>query len=308
MKELLFFLDDKIFYDENGVLREEPEESLEELLKRYEESCRSFSDFKKREIEAAGKYAHFRWINNMEPVFIEDDKRNYAHRTWENAEWSDITLALAVDMESPGEITTRRAAGPRYIGVELPEDFSSRCLYPNPISKYAGSIAARIKSHPNFKREGMKLNIAGNSQITLDKHEIPTKRVRSLLRIVFNILKQYGVSFNVRSGGQTGVDEAAIQAAQDTGINCSILAPKGWRMHWEEGVELEGKEIFVERFREKVIDYEAWCHEDDDKSFGWGIADFNACGASEMLEYDIDLKIMHLNARERAEHKKDNDH
>ena len=78
-------------------------------------------------------------------------------------------------------------------------------------------------------------------------------------------------------------------------------------MNWEEGVELEGKEIFVERFREKVIDYEAWCHEDDDKSFGWGIADFNACGASEMLEYDIDLKIMHLNARERAEHKKDND-
>lgn len=54
MKELLFFSDDKIFYNENGVLREEPEESLEELLKRYEESCRSFSDFKKREIEAAG--------------------------------------------------------------------------------------------------------------------------------------------------------------------------------------------------------------------------------------------------------------
>lgn len=298
MKELLFYTDDKIFYDKDGVLREEPEESLEELLKQYEDGCRSFSDFKKREIEAAGKYAHSRWINNVEPAFIEDYKRNYAHRTWENAEWSDITLALAIDMFSPGEITTKKAAGPRYIGVELPEDFSRRCLYPNPISKFAESIASDIKSHPNFKKEGLKLNIAGNSQITLDKHGIPTKRVRSLLRTVFNLLKQDGVNFQVRSGGQTGIDEAGIQAAQDASVNCSILAPKGWRMHREEGVELEGKAAFVERFREKVIDYDDWCKAKEDESLDWGLADFNACGGSEMLEYDIDLKIMHLNARE----------
>ena len=57
-----------------------------------------------------------------EPIFIEDTVRNYGHRTWENAVWSDITLALAVDMSSPGEKTTRRAAGERYVGFVLPVD------------------------------------------------------------------------------------------------------------------------------------------------------------------------------------------
>ena len=38
----------------------------------------------------------YRWINDIEPVFLEDSKRNYGHRTWANAEWSDITLALTV--------------------------------------------------------------------------------------------------------------------------------------------------------------------------------------------------------------------
>lgn len=49
-------------------------------------------------------------------------------------------------------------------------------------------------------------------------------------------------------GKVTGVDEAGIKAAQDCGIKCSILASKGFRMHYEEVVELEGKEQFVKRF------------------------------------------------------------
>lgn len=50
----------------------------------------------------------------------------------------------------------------------------------------------------------------------------------------------------------TGVDEAGIQAAQDAGLKCSILAPKGFRMHREQGIELEGRSMFVKRFREEV--------------------------------------------------------
>ena len=56
----------------------------------------------------------------------------------------------------------------------------------------------------------------------------------------------------IRSGGQTGVDEAGIQAAQDAGLKCSILAPKGFRMHRGPGIELEGRSLFVKRFREEV--------------------------------------------------------
>lgn len=192
------------------------------------------------------KKKKLRWINDDEPIFIEDTVRNYAHRTWENAEWSDITMALAVDMSSPGEKTTRRAAGERYVGFVLPEDLAGRNL-----PALANAIGRRLKRHPNFKREGLKLNIAGNSQITLDRFGIEISQVRSLLRCVLQDLVDEGVDIAmVRSGGQTGVDEAGIQAAQDVGLRCSVLAPKGFRMHREQGVELEGRAQFVSRFLE----------------------------------------------------------
>jgi len=257
--ELLFFISEDIFYDENGVLREEPEETLEELLKRYDEDCESFSELKKRQLEAARGHVRTRWINDIEPKFIEDTKRNYGHRTWANAEWSDITLAVASDMSSPGEKTTKTAAGPRYVGYQLPSDFAATIQYPNPRRRMADNVIEEIMKHPHFRKDGLRLNIAGNSQISLDRAGITTDQVRSLLRTVLDGLRNKGVSFaEIRSGGQTGVDEAGIKAAQDLGIRCSILAPKGFRMHYKEGVELEGRKQFKDRFREQYIDMEAW--------------------------------------------------
>lgn len=298
--ELLFLNSEEIFFDKNGVLREEPEESLDELLNRYEEGCKSFSDFKRREKAAAAKYLRERWINNIEPTFIEDNVRNYAHRTWANAEWSDITIAVASDMSSPGEITTKKAAGPRYVGFQLPEDFMEICKYPNPEGKLADELIEKIMFHPHFKKDGLKLNIAGNSQISLDKAGISTMAIRSFLRLVLSGLLNEGVKFaEIRSGGQTGVDEAGIQAAQHLGLKCSILAPKGFRLHYEHGVEIEGRKQFTDRFRETYIDYDAWSKGDENVSSDWGLADFNGFNGIDMLEYDIDLKIMHINAREK---------
>lgn len=202
----------------------------------------------KNAVNNTGVKKKYRWINDIEPVFMEDSKRNYGHRTWANAEWSDITLALAVDMDSPGEITTRKAAGDKYVGFTIPTDLSGRCL-----SSLAEAITKRIRKHPKFKTDELKLNIAGNSQITLDKYCIRTSEIRELLKLVLLDLADSGVKFSmIRSGGQTGVDEAGIQAAQDVGLKCSILAPKGFRMHREPGIELEGRSLFVKRFREEI--------------------------------------------------------
>jgi len=257
--ELLFHTGESIFY-RDGVLQEEPEETLEELLKQYDEDGIAFLEFKKRQREAAKDHVRNRWIRDTEPEFIEDTKRNYAHRTWANAEWSDITLAIASDMSSPGELTTKKAVGHRYVGYQLPPDFADKVQYTNPRCRMADKVIAMIMEHPHFRKDGLRLNIAGNSQISLGR--------------------------------------AGIKAAQDLGIRCSILAPKGFRMHYEDGVELEGREQFTDRFKEQYIDMEAW--QKDEESFSWGLADFNGFNAIDMLEFEIDLKIMHINARNRV--------
>ena len=302
MKELLFYRNEDIFYDDNGVLREEPEESLEELIERYIHNCTCFCEFKDRQLEAAEGYVNSRWIGDIEPEFIEDEKRGYAHRTRKNTEWADITLAIAADMESQGEKTTMKAAGDRYVGYQLPENFADVCHFSNPMCDMAEEIVGKLKAHPNFKQEGLKLNIAGNGLPALSRHGITTWMIKNLLWYVFIRLKNEKVHIGeIRSGGQTGVDEAGIIAAQQFRIKCSVLAPKGFRMHYEDGVEIEGREKFVERFREKYIEMDRWCKEREDDSFDWGIADFNGSNFIEMEEYDIDLKIMHLNAREKAQ-------
>ena len=52
----------------------------------------------------------------------------------------------------------------------------------------------------------------------------------------------------VRSGGQTGFDEAGVKAAHRLGMNCSVLAPKDWRMTPAEGDDIYGREAFTARF------------------------------------------------------------
>lgn len=53
----------------------------------------------------------------------------------------------------------------------------------------------------------------------------------------------------VRSGGQTGIDEAGIKAAHKMNLKCSILAPKDFRMTPAQGEDIFDKELFIARFQ-----------------------------------------------------------
>ena len=300
MIELKFFTDTSMFY-KDGKLKEEPEESLEELMKRYEKACDSYSKGCRKMIEAARPYTKWRWINETEPRIMEDSARNYGHRTWANAAWSDITLALATDFSSPGEITTRRAAGDKYARYQLTRNLNKLVTFGQDGEREATKIARMLRNHTCYKADGIRLNIAGNGLVTLLKSGVDTMTVASFLAMIYAACEEEGVKIlEVRSGGQSGVDEAGIIAAQRRKLKCSILAPKGFRWRDKKGNEKEGKTSFVNRFKEEYIDYDAWDKANADESLDFGLAEFNSYNYIEMLEWEIDLKITHLNEREKA--------
>lgn len=287
MTRLHFFKDEGIFF-ENGKLKPEPAESLEALMDRYE---RAKAEHLRMEALAA-PWRRTRWVGGTKPAFLEDPVRNYGHRTWQNAAWSDITLALAVDFQSPGEITTKKAAGDKYLCHPLP-------ISRDNMMEEARKIAEMIHRHPKCKAEGIRLNIAGNGAVTLAKKGVYTGYVADLLSFVYRFSELRGIKIlEVRSGGQSGVDEAGILAAQRRGIRCSILAPKGFRWRDEAGNEREGQEGFISRFRETVTDFDAW-KKADEASFDTYIgSNFSGNNALEYLEYEIDLKTLHQHTRD----------
>ena len=68
--ESIFFMD--------GKLKEEPSESLETLMKRYEKEYESCLKERKKLLEASLQNAKWQWIGATEPLIMEDSARDIA--------------------------------------------------------------------------------------------------------------------------------------------------------------------------------------------------------------------------------------
>lgn len=155
--------------------------------------------------------------------FSTTEVSSYPQRTRDNADWSDVTLALATDFNTRGEQLTQRVAGNKYIASPLPGDSNNDYLpYNNEAaySYYAKEIYKKLEE--KGKTSNIKLNIAGNGIYSLT--DFATQEELNIY--VTNILRKLqdlGVTISeIRSGGQTGVDEAGIIAAQRLGIPNSV--------------------------------------------------------------------------------------
>lgn len=193
-------------------------------------------------------------VNNSSINFIESTG-DYSQRTKENAEWSDITLAIAVDFNTSGEKATAK-----YAGAKL--DVQGNLIEDSPkysdINLYRGTIENPNDFHidddmeetvvEKAKKIGkpIKLNIAGNGIYTLNSEQ---KYANEAVYSIISYLLHNGVQIaEIRSGGQTGIDEAGIIAAQRLGIPASINAPKGWKFRGVDGKDISDEKKFKERF------------------------------------------------------------
>lgn len=160
---------------------------------------------------------------------------HYKPRTLVNAAQADLTVAFALDYDSPGERLTRKAAGERYAAIPLGADplESARALY-----RHLRANQVR------------RLNVAGNGLSTLSRHGWTQARTEDWLYEVLAKAALHWPLEVVRSGGQTGVDIAALSAAHALGIPVVGLLPKGFRQRLATGEDVTQTASVI---REQII-------------------------------------------------------
>ena len=181
---------------------------------------------------------------------------DYPSRTRENADWSDITMALFT-ARSNGETLTAQAAGSKdseqignrtvrdtkdkYIEAKLSDDLN------NQATAIADNLEKQIKEK-GLPTKGIKLNIAGNGIYSFSEG-VSQEYLNDLVSSVIQILQQKGITISkIRSGGQTGIDEAGIIAAQRLGIPNEVHTTADFKFRGRDGQDIRGEERFRARF------------------------------------------------------------
>ena len=164
----------------------------------------------------------------MGSLIIKDmPSSNYRDRTIYNCQSAAVTLAIAVDFSTAGEVLTKRLASPRYYAVPY-EDLKSKSTLNN--------FVAFLETQRMFTRS---LHVAGNGigrfvkvygsgfQPTLDRN-------------VYVFLKHVHERFplnKIYAGGQSGVDEAGVKAGLRLGLHVEATLPRGYRMRGEDNLD-----------------------------------------------------------------------
>lgn len=184
---------------------------------------------------------------------ITESEGWYPVRTKENITWSDVTLAFVIDDTSAGEKLTEGEAvrQQKYAWEYLPNGLDMAA-----IPRLARNTIIGMRNDQSYGHKGkalpttnIKLNIAGNGIYTWLPKGITQEQLNDFVTEYIRELIRNGVSISeIRSGGQTGVDEAGIIAAQRLGIKCSVHAPKGYTMRGANNRDVNDKQAFTARF------------------------------------------------------------
>lgn len=172
---------------------------------------------------------------NQSITFQEHPSPNYQDRTGINAQ-ADATIAFAVNFNSRGELRTKEEVtkkGKKYI----PIDAKNKKVTPELVQR----VVDELKSV-----NAESLNIAGNG---IYEPGIGTQQ--EVDNFVFELLQQVTLQYpiqSIRTGGQTGYDEAGAKAGIRLGIPTIILAPKNWKFRDKSGTDISNEQRFKERF------------------------------------------------------------
>lgn len=178
--------------------------------------------------------------------FIQHKSPKYPPRTYENAS-ADATIAFAFDLTTPGERLTYdavRTQGKFYI----------------PVNPARALTRAKMLSDAEvlIEANASAINIAGNGAYTTIRYGFTQADcdafVDDYLVWLIQYLKHNGINITlIRSGGQSGFDEAGLKAAVKLGIPALCLCPQGWRFCDVNGTTICDERQFKNRFNGVLI-------------------------------------------------------
>lgn len=154
----------------------------------------------------------------------EHNSSSYSPKTYHNAA-QGVTLAYAVDHTTAGEKLTQKAAGEKIVMVHANHTFDH--LQP------ARSLFKKLREH-----DCHIVNVAGNGIYTFEKHGFGQVNVNQSIYDILFTVNQHWPIHHVVSGGQSGADIAGLIAAAHLGIDCTGMWPKGYKMRFSDGKDV----------------------------------------------------------------------
>jgi hypothetical protein len=177
--------------------------------------------------------------------FKEDEDSAYNGRTFKNAS-ADVTLAIACDFTTGGEILTKRYVIEQeklYIPINI-DIFTTQ-------EDFKKTVSIIVKAIDGLGKDEISLNIAGNGIYRFKDSFVSTQQMIDYL--IYSLLKEINANLKtkislVRTGGQSGADESGAKAGVKLGIPTLVLAPKGWRFRDINEINHTNEETFKNRF------------------------------------------------------------
>ena len=181
--------------------------------------------------------AYFNWATSNMTSFVESTVEWYANRTKQNADYWDVTIALATNFDTAWEKLTKQVAWNKYVNHDLSASVNDivNSIYNQIISKW-------------LPTENIKINMAGNGLYTVSK-QFTQQQINDKVTAVIKWLQKKWITIKeIRSGWQTWVDEAWIVAAKNLWIKSSVVAPKWWKFRTVEWKDISSEKEFKSRF------------------------------------------------------------
>lgn len=182
--------------------------------------------------------------------FIECPKVQGEHayntRTKQNILYSDVTIAMAINFQTRGEVLTKSFCQ-QQAKIYVPISLKNMDMPFERMMKIVCYIDRQL--YITQKSRNIRLNIAGNGiyglpleQAYYDEYmayfiEELTGRGNSLFQVIFGC-----------TGGQTGMDEAGAKGMDKNKLSVVIRAPHGWAFRDRDKKDIKDEQLFKQRF------------------------------------------------------------